>query len=129
MEMLALISDAPFVKPFKVGPKDEGSSLSVECIVDPGNPILTTYLWRRKLNSSLENSWYGIPDSSTIGNQLVKQNISKNDAGLYNCTASNNITQTSNQQKTGSSSETFLLDVLCKNYLFLLVRIKRYVIY
>jgi hypothetical protein len=114
MEKLALIADAPFVKPFKVGPIVEGSSLSVECIVDPGYPILTTYLWKRKLNSSLANSWYDVPDSSTIGNQLVKQNISRKDVGLYKCTATNDITQTTNQQKIGSSSETFLLDVLCK---------------
>jgi hypothetical protein len=72
------------------------------------------YSWRRKLNSLSMNNWHDIPGSTINGGQLVKQNINRIDAGTYNCTASNVMKPTAENQQTGSSSRTFLLDVLCK---------------
>ncbi|XP_060575522.1 hemicentin-1-like [Ruditapes philippinarum] len=104
----------PSVKPFNIEPVVEGSTLSVECKADPGNPACMTYSWRRKLNSSSMNNWQIIPDSIIFVNEgkLVKQNINRNDAGTYNCTASNVMKPTAENQQIGSSSRTFLLDVL-----------------
>jgi hypothetical protein len=72
------------------------------------------YSWKRKLTSSSSNYWQNIPDSTINGGQLEKQDIKRNDAGTYNCTASNVMKPTAEKQQTGSSSRTFLLDVLCK---------------
>jgi hypothetical protein len=76
-----------------------------------------TYSWRRKLTSSSMDYWQNIPDSTINGGQLVKQNINRNDTGTYICTASNVMKPTAEKHQTGSSSQAFLLDVLCK-YLY-----------
>jgi hypothetical protein len=108
------VSDGPSVKPLNVEPVVEGFTLSVECKADPGNPASMTYSWRRKLNSSSTNYWQNIPSSTINGGQLVKENITRNDAGTYNCAASNIMKPTAESQQRASSSQAFHLDVLCK---------------
>ncbi|XP_053372734.1 hemicentin-1-like [Mercenaria mercenaria] len=67
------------------------------------------------MSSSLSgNTWQNISDAVVTDGQLRKQNINRNDAGTYRCTASNMIIPTAGQSQEGFSSRTFILKVLYK---------------
>lgn len=89
-------TDAPLISGFPtIFSTTEYSRLEIDCsdYTVVGNPSLTTYKWTTRGSTFTSES------------ALVRGNISRNEGGLYTCTASNAV---------GSVSSSIGIDVHCK---------------
>ena len=77
----------------------ERTSVSVRCIVTPGNPNTTYVYWTKSGYSGVLGN----------GKTLVLNYISKRDSGTYSCIAENNYYYGG----IGHDSQSFTIDVLC----------------
>ncbi|XP_052805971.1 hemicentin-1-like isoform X1 [Mya arenaria] len=74
--------------------------LNFQCPFVSGNPSETSFVWTRSVDSRQWNS------------QIVSiSSVKKSDAGMYTCTATNQMTPTGAPGITGSHSGTFYLNV------------------
>lgn len=78
----------------------EGTNLSLNCTITPGNPGSTTFYWTKDDN----------PGSIQDGSTLQILSIQRNNSGSYRCTAENKY---SNGEK-GKHSQAVVVNVQCK---------------
>ncbi|XP_052807143.1 hemicentin-1-like isoform X2 [Mya arenaria] len=78
----------------------KGRDLNFQCLFASGNPSETSFVWTRSVDNRQWNS-----------QNVSISSVKKSDAGMYTCTATNQITPTGAPATTGSHSGTIDLNV------------------
>ena len=97
--MCFYVVDPPVVSSIDDVQRVEHTSVSVRCIVTPGNPNTTYVYWTKSGYSGVRGA----------GTTLVLNYISRIDSGTYSCIAENNYFSGGK----GNDSQSFTIDVLC----------------
>ncbi|GBN27907.1 Down syndrome cell adhesion molecule [Araneus ventricosus] len=83
-----------FKNPYQSRIVTEGRNISVACSAVGEPPIIIQWMKNKTILNDKNNSWYSIIETSAkmqTQSEFHASNVSRNDTGIYTCTATNNI--------------------------------------